>query len=82
MANYKIYLPVILASIVVIGIVAVAARYLREISAARKELNNLGSQVIETDCGPIEYAVVGEGYPVLVVHGDMGGFEMALRSQF
>jgi hypothetical protein len=41
--------------------VAVAARYLREISAARKELNNLGSQVIETDCGPIEYAVVGEG---------------------
>lgn len=78
MANYKIYLSVILASIVVIGIVAVAARYLREISAARKELNNLGSQVIETDCGPIEYAVVGEGYPVLVVHGDMGGFDQGL----
>ena len=61
-----------------IGIVAVVARYTREINAAREVLNNMGSQVVETDCGPIEYAVVGEGYPVLVVHGDMGGFDQGL----
>lgn len=78
MANYRIYLFVILLTIIVIGIVAVAARYQWEISAAREELNNLGSQVIETDCGPIEYARVGNGYPVLVVHGDMGGFDQGL----
>jgi pimeloyl-ACP methyl ester carboxylesterase len=78
MVNHKIYLSVILASIVVIGILAVAARYLREINAAREALNSLGSQVVETNCGPIEYAVVGEGYPVLVVHGDMGGFDQGL----
>lgn len=78
MANYKIYLFIIPASIIVIGIVAVAARYQREINAAREELNNLGSQVIETDCGMIEYARVGDGYPVLVVHGDMGGFDQGL----
>ena len=35
-------------------------------------------QVIETDCGPIEYARIGEGYPVLVVQGDMGGFDQGL----
>jgi pimeloyl-ACP methyl ester carboxylesterase len=78
MANYRIYLSVILASIVVIGIVAAAARYLREINTVREALNNLGSQVVETDCGPIEYARIGEGYPVLVVHGDMGGFDQGL----
>jgi pimeloyl-ACP methyl ester carboxylesterase len=78
MANYRIYLFVILASIIVIGIVAVTARYQREINAAREGLNNLGSQVIETDCGMIEYARAGDGYPVLVVHGDMGGFDQGL----
>jgi pimeloyl-ACP methyl ester carboxylesterase len=76
--NYKIYLSVILISILAIGIVAVAARYLREINTARQKINNQGSQVIETACGTIEYARVGEGYPVLVVHGAMGGFDAGL----
>ena len=69
MANYKICLFVILVSIIVIGIVAVVARYQREINAARERVDSLGSQLIETDCGPIEYSRTGEGYPVLVVHG-------------
>jgi len=78
MANYKTFLFVILVSIIVIGIVAVTARYQREIKAAHEQVDNLGSQVIETDCGSIEYARIGEGYPVLVVHGDMGGFDQGL----
>lgn len=78
MANYKIYLFVTLLSIIVIGIVAVVALYQRDLSAARERINRLGSQVIETDCGMIEYARVGEGYPVLVVHGFMGGFDQGL----
>jgi pimeloyl-ACP methyl ester carboxylesterase len=80
MANFKTYFLVILAGIVVIGIVTVVSRYHREISAAREKLNSLGSQIIETDCGPIEYDRVGEGYPVLVVHGDMGGFDQGLMT--
>jgi pimeloyl-ACP methyl ester carboxylesterase len=78
MANYRSYLFVILLSIIVIGIVAVVARYQRDMHAAREQVNSLGSQVIEPDCGPIEYAVVGEGYPVLVVHGTFGGFDQGL----
>jgi len=58
--------------------VAVVARYQREISAARKRVDSLESQVIDTDCGPIEYARIGEGYPVLVVHGTLGGFDQGL----
>jgi pimeloyl-ACP methyl ester carboxylesterase len=36
--------------------------------------------VVQTPCGPIEYARVGQGYPVLVVHGDMGGFDQGLMT--
>lgn len=78
MVNNKIYLIVILVSIIVIGIVVVAARYVREINAARERINNLGSRVIETPYGPVEYIRVGKGYPVLVVHGAFGGFDQGL----
>ena len=68
--------------IVLIGIALVGGyllfRYLKDIRAARQRLDSLGSQVIETDLGPIEYARIGDGYPVLVVHGAMGGFDQGL----
>jgi pimeloyl-ACP methyl ester carboxylesterase len=78
MSNLWIYLLAILAVILVIGIVVVAARYTREITAARKRIDSLGSQVIETKCGPVEYARIGEGDPVLVVHGALGGCDQGL----
>jgi 2-hydroxy-6-oxonona-2,4-dienedioate hydrolase len=78
MVKSRIGFGMVLISIALVGIVAVMVRYFREIRAAREQIARLGSQVVETDCGPIEYAVVGEGYPVLVVHGDMGGFDQGL----
>jgi pimeloyl-ACP methyl ester carboxylesterase len=78
MVDYWIYLLVILAIILAIGIVFITVRFQREIKTARARIDGLGSQVIETTCGPIEYAIIGEGYPVLVVHGAMGGFDQGL----
>ena len=78
MNNFWNYFLLILAGILVIGIVAVAVRYTRDIRTARKRVASLGSQVVETACGPIEYARVGEGFPVLVVHGALGGFDQGL----
>jgi pimeloyl-ACP methyl ester carboxylesterase len=78
MAIFWIGFGIVLIGIAIVGIATVAVRYLRDIRAARKRLDNLGSQVIETACGPIEYAQTGEGYPVLVVHGAMGGFDQGL----
>ncbi len=78
MASYINYLIVIGVGIIVIGVITVVARYSREINAARQRLDRLGSRVIDTACGQIEYASVGEGYPVLVVHGAMGGFDQGL----
>ena len=57
---------------------AVVVRYSREIKAAHERIDGRSSQVINTACGPIEYARVGDGYPVLVVHGTMGGFDQGL----
>jgi hypothetical protein len=37
-----------------------------------------GSQIIDTSFGPIEYADVGHGYPILVVHGAGGGYDQGV----
>jgi len=78
MSNLWVYALLILAGLLVAGMVVVVVRYSQAIRAARKHIDSLGSQVIETACGPVEYVRVGEGYPVLVVHGAFGGFDQGL----
>lgn len=53
-------------------------RYHNDINLAQEKIKNLGSQVLETKCGPIEFIRIGDGYPVLVVHGNGGGFDQGL----
>ena len=64
------------------GIAALAAgwstyaAYRRDIRAARARVAS--GVVAQTRSGPIEYASVGSGPPVLVVHGAGGGFDQGL----
>jgi pimeloyl-ACP methyl ester carboxylesterase len=51
--------------------------YQRDIRQARERIST-GSQIAQTPCGPIEYAVSGDGPPVLVVHGAGGGYDQGL----
>ena len=51
--------------------------YRHDLDAARQRIDS-GSQVAETPCGPIEYAIRGEGPPLLVIHGAGGGFDQGL----
>lgn len=78
MAAFWMGFTIIVLGLALAGMVVLVMSYLRVIRAARERLANLGSQVIETECGPIEYARVGEGYPLLVVHGAFGGFDQGL----
>jgi 2-hydroxy-6-oxonona-2,4-dienedioate hydrolase len=56
----------------------VAAEFNRDVRHAYAQLGH-SSQVAQTACGPIEYAVAGSGPPVLLVHGSGGGFDQGLQ---
>lgn len=54
-----------------------ASAYRRDIGAARARVA-AGSSVADTRHGPIEYALAGDGPPVLMVHGAGGGYDQGL----
>jgi len=61
------------------GVIAMRTyqRYRNELGAAHMRVMS-GSRTIETTSGPVEYALTGEGPPVLVVHGAGGGYDQSL----
>jgi pimeloyl-ACP methyl ester carboxylesterase len=59
------------------GIIAVTMQYRRDIHSAYERVGQ-GSHLLDTPCGPIEYAETGRGPAVLVVHGAGGGFDQGL----
>jgi pimeloyl-ACP methyl ester carboxylesterase len=77
MTKFLIGLTVILLTVSIVG-VAVTARYHSDMRTVQEHIDRLGSQMVETDCGRIEYARIGDGYPVLVMHGNAGGFDQGL----
>jgi len=73
-------LSIIVAILIVIisAIVIVTyPKYNREMRAAREHLK-AESVILNTDQGDIEYAVKGEGTPVLMLHGAGGGYDQGL----
>ncbi len=69
----------ILVLLVLAGFIALACvSYERDIRRARERVT-AGSHIAETACGPIEYALAGDGPPVLVAHGAGGGFDQGLH---
>lgn len=65
---------------VLAGGAALACRsYRADLDAARRRIAS-GSELAQTRCGVIEYAMVGEGPAVLLVHGAGGGFDQTLEA--
>jgi len=54
-------------------------RYLREKEAAVARLR-LGSKIFQSPTGALEYQVVGQGTPVLSIHGGGGGYDQGMLS--
>ena len=52
----------------------VAAGYRADLERAQQRVGR-GGEVLQTRCGPIEYALVGSGPAVLLVHGAGGGID-------
>jgi len=64
-------------SLLVLAVIWVSIVYHRDMSAAKGRIQ-ANSHIVETDCGPIEYAETGNGKPVLVLHGAGGGYDQGL----
>lgn len=72
----SLVLFLVLSLVVAIGLICAA--YRRDLRVAG-DRSTAGSRIAQTPCGPIEYSVLGQGVPVLVVHGAGGGFDQGLR---
>jgi 2-hydroxy-6-oxonona-2,4-dienedioate hydrolase len=69
----------LLVGLLVAGLFGLAyTTYRRDIHHARERVST-GSHTVQTPCGPIEYALAGDGPPVLVVHGAGGGYDQGLE---
>lgn len=79
MAKARVHRPVAtLAVLAAIGLsLLVYASYRRDLRSAEEHIAT-GSQIADTACGPIEYAIAGRGQPVMVVHGAGGGFDQGM----
>lgn len=75
-AKNSLWLGIILSAVATTLALAVYLAYVNDMTAARERI--LTAQVINTAIGPIQYAEVGHGTPVLVIHGAGGGFDQGL----
>jgi 2-hydroxy-6-oxonona-2,4-dienedioate hydrolase len=70
-------IPFVIFAVLIVAAVGVYAIYARDMRAARAGLVGR-SQTIQTSVGTLEYAVIGEGEPMLIVHGAEGGFDQGI----
>jgi hypothetical protein len=68
---------VIILAVLMVATVGVYARYSHDLTIARGRLVGR-SQTIETSFGTLEYAIAGQGEPILIVHGAEGGFDQSI----
>lgn len=67
----------VILAVLMVAIAGVYAIFARDLTCARARLVDR-SKTVETSFGTLEYAVMGEGEPVLSVHGAGGGFDQGL----
>lgn len=67
-----------LALALILGLIAPAYLSYRNDIAAERDRALLGSAMIETSYGPIEYSTLGLGSPILVIHGTGGGWDQGI----
>jgi len=79
MDGRRIVSSVLVAAVALGGVAAAGVffSYQRDLRQIRARLA-AGSQIVQTARGPVEYAVRGEGPPVLLVNATAGGYDQAL----
>lgn len=73
---YGAVLLIILA-VLIAATVGIYASYVHDLTAARARLVGR-SKTMTTSFGTMEYALVGQGRPILIIHGAEGGFDQSI----
>ena len=76
-SKHKLGLGVLVLALAAASAAVSYGLYRRDLAAARARVAG-ASELVTTQCGPIEYAAVGTGPPILFVHGAGGGFDQGL----
>jgi pimeloyl-ACP methyl ester carboxylesterase len=67
----------VILAVLIVAAAGIYAIFAHDLAAARARLVGR-SKTIETSFGTLEYAELGEGAPMLVVHGAEGGFDQGI----
>jgi hypothetical protein len=67
----------IILAVLIAATVGIYASYVHDLTAARARLVGR-SKTMPTSFGTMEYALVGQGEPMLIVHGAEGGFDQSI----
>ncbi len=74
--KWSVGIPLVLLIILLLSI-STFAQYRKEMHHAYQRVAD-ESQVLITENGEIEYGIIGEGKPVLLIHGAGGGYDQGL----
>ena len=75
-ARNSLWLGIMLSAAVTTVALAVYLAYTNDMNAVQERIS--ASKIIDTSMGKIEYADVGQGNPILSIHGAGGGFDQGL----
>jgi 2-hydroxy-6-oxonona-2,4-dienedioate hydrolase len=74
----RVWISIALLAVPIVASTDIFASFLHDLRAARARLIGQ-SKTIETSLGTLEYAAIGEGEPILAVHGAAGGFDQGIN---
>lgn len=75
-ANNSFWLGIIISAVLTTIALAVFIAYINDMNALQERLS--ASKIVDTSMGKIEYTDVGQGIPILSIHGAGGGFDQGL----
>ena len=76
--RYAVLLAIVLLVGLVVFVTVTYSRFQADVQSNRERLLSASDVVSTEEFGDIEYAVQGEGLPVLLVHGAGGGYDQGL----
>jgi pimeloyl-ACP methyl ester carboxylesterase len=73
----SVWISIVVLAIPIVASADIFASFAHDLTAARARLVG-HSETIQTSFGTLEYATIGEGEPILAVHGAGGGFDQGI----